>query len=79
MGDAYLKAKEPAKAEQALTQAIESDTRCSGFQDAWHLRGESRMKLGMRDDARADFERCVELDANTDAGKSCGRYLEATY
>ena len=35
--------------------------------------------LGMRDDARSDFERCVELDANNDAGKSCSRYLEATY
>lgn len=79
LGDAYLKVKEPAKAEQALSQAIESDKRCGTFQDAWHLRGESRMQLGMRDDARGDFERCVELDPNTEAGKSCGRYLQATY
>lgn len=79
LGSAYLAAHELEKAEQALTQAIEADDRCATFQDAWHLRGEARMTLGLRDDARGDFERCVELDAHTDAGKSCGRYLEATY
>lgn len=79
LGLAYLKTREFEKAEQALTQAIEADERCKTFQDAWHLRGEARMNLGLRDDARADFERCVELDANNEAGKSCGRYLEATY
>jgi type IV pilus assembly protein PilF len=79
LGTAYLKTKSYQQAEQALTQAIEADDRCKTFQDAWHLRGEARMNLGLRDDAHADFERCVELDANNDAGKSCGRYLEATY
>jgi type IV pilus assembly protein PilF len=79
LGTAYLKSKAYQQAEQVLTQAIEADERCKTFQDAWHLRGEARMNLGMRDDAHADFERCVELDANNEAGKSCGRYLEATY
>jgi Tfp pilus assembly protein PilF len=79
LGSAYLATRDFAKAEQALTQAIEADPRCGTFQDAWHLRGEARMNLGMRDDARADFERCAELDAHTDAGTSCRRYLEATY
>ncbi|MFI5307160.1 MAG: tetratricopeptide repeat protein [Polyangiales bacterium] len=79
LGTAYLAIKEYEKAEQSLTQAIEADKRCDGFQDAWHLRGEARMNLGLRDEARADFERCVELEARTDAGKSCSRYLEATY
>jgi tetratricopeptide (TPR) repeat protein len=79
LGSAYLGIKEYEKAEQSLTQAIEADKRCGTFQDAWHLRGEARMNLGLRDDARGDFERCVELDAHTDAGKSCSRYLEAVY
>lgn len=79
LGSAYLKTKQFQQAEQVLTQAIEADERCKTFQDAWHLRGEARMNLGLRDDAHADFERCVELDANNEAGKSCGRYLEATY
>jgi type IV pilus assembly protein PilF len=79
LGTAYLATHDFAKAEQALTQALEADQRCGTFQEAWHLRGEARMNLGMRDDARADFERCAELDAHTDAGTSCSRYLEATY
>lgn len=79
LGRAYMGTRDHQKAEQAFTQAIEADERCKIFQDAWHLRGEARMNLGLRDDARADFERCVELEANNDAGKSCGRYLEATY
>jgi tetratricopeptide (TPR) repeat protein len=79
LGTAYLATRDFEKADQALTQAIEADERCGTFQDAWHLRGEARMNLGLRDDSRSDFERCVELDAHTDAGKSCSRYLEATY
>lgn len=79
LGRGYMKLEELEKADQALTQALQADERCEVFQDAWHLRGETRMKLGHRDDARADFERCVELGAKTDAGAACTRYLEATY
>jgi tetratricopeptide (TPR) repeat protein len=79
LGRAYMATREHEKAEQAFTQAIEADERCATFQDAWHLRGEARMNLGLRDDARSDFERCAELDPSNAAGKSCGRYLEATY
>ncbi len=79
LGRAYMNTKQYEKAEQAFTQALEADERCATFQDAWHLRGAARMNLGLRDDARADFERCVELAADNEAGGSCGRYLEATY
>jgi type IV pilus assembly protein PilF len=79
LGRAYLETRDYAKAEQALTSALEADPRCEGFQDAWHLRGEARMNLGNREDARTDFERCVELQAKSDAGKACSRYLAATY
>lgn len=79
LGQTYLKMRSFEKAEQALTSAITVDERCGAFQDALHLRGEARMNLGLREDARADFERCVEIEATNDAGKSCGRYLEATY
>jgi type IV pilus assembly protein PilF len=79
LGSTYLKMKQFDKAEQSLTSAVSVDERCAAFQDAFHLRGEARMNLGSREDARADFERCVEIEANNDAGKACGRYLEATY
>jgi hypothetical protein len=37
------------------------------------------MKLGNRTDARGDFEHCLELGQNSEAGQACQRYLEATY
>lgn len=79
LGQAYLATKEYAKAEESLTSALEADPRCKAFQEAWNLRGEARMGLGSREDARADFERCVEISPVSDAGKSCSRFLEATY
>jgi tetratricopeptide (TPR) repeat protein len=79
LGQTYSKMRVFDKADQALTSAISADERCAAFQDAFHLRGEARMNLGQREDARADFERCVEIEASNETGKSCSRYLEATY
>ena len=79
LGEAYAGQGNSQEAERALTRALEAHPRCDAFQDAWHLRGEARMKLGRREDARADFERCVELQKSTPAGQACARYLEATY
>lgn len=67
------------EADEALTRALEVDERCEQFyQDAWALRGETRARLGRRDDAIADFERCVELSAESEAGRACQRFLEGT-
>jgi len=79
LGSTYLKMKQFDKAEQSLSSAVSVDERCAGFQEAFYLRGEARMNLGSREDARADFERCVEIEASNETGKSCRRYLEATY
>lgn len=79
LGKVHMAAKSYDKADAAFTQAIEADDRCDTFQDAYHLRGEVRMNLGSREDARADFERCVELSKASKAGEACQRYLEATY
>ena len=79
LGKAYAAKKEFEKAEQSFTSALESDQRCAGFQHAWHERGMVRMNLGNREDARADFERCVELGIKTDEGQACSRNLEAIY
>lgn len=79
LGMTQHKLKAFEEAEEAFTHALEADERCKIFQDAWHARGEVRMNLGQREDARGDFERCVELAPKNDTGKSCARYLEATY
>jgi len=80
LGKTYLAMREFERAEEALTHALEvPDEECKNLQDAWHLRGEARAKLGLRQDAIADFERCVELSAGSEAGRACQGYLEATH
>jgi len=78
LGRALFAMHDFAKAEQSFTSALEADPRCENFQDAWQARGETRMSLGNREDARADFERCVELQPKSESGKACSRYLAAT-
>jgi Tfp pilus assembly protein PilF len=79
LGRAFLETHDFAKAEQSLTSAVEADPRCDTFQDAWQLRGEARMNLGNREDARSDFERCVELQPKSESGQTCSRFLLATH
>jgi tetratricopeptide (TPR) repeat protein len=67
------------RAEDALTSALENeDESCQRLQEAWRLRGETRARLGRRDDAVADFERCIELASDTEAGRTCAAMLEST-
>lgn len=77
LGRAFLAMKDFEKAEHSFTAAVEADKRCDVFQDAWQLRGEARMNMGNREDARSDFERCVELQPRSDSGQACRRYLAA--
>lgn len=80
LGKAYSQARDFESAEEALTRGLEvADDDCKSLQDAWHLRGEARAELGRRQDAIADFERCVELSADSVAGRACQGYLEATH
>jgi Tfp pilus assembly protein PilF len=80
LGKTYLALRQFEQAEEALTHALEvPDEECKNLQDAWHLRGEARAQLGLRQDAIADFERCVELSAGSEAGRACQGYLEATH
>lgn len=80
LGKAYLALRDFERAEDALTRGLEvPDEGCKSLQDAWHLRGEARAKVGRRQEAIADFERCVELSADSLAGRACQGYLEATH
>lgn len=80
LGTVYLSTGQPQDAENALTHVVEvPNTTCNHLQDAWQLRGEARARLGERDDAGTDFERCVELGPDTDAGRTCRRLLDAMH
>ncbi len=68
-----------ARADEALTHALDiDDEACRRLQEAWRLRGETRARLGRHEDAVADLEHCVELAADTDAGRACARLLETS-
>ena len=63
-------------AEKAFTDAISVESPdCQNLQDAWYARGNVRTKLGKVVDARADFERCRDIGADSETGKSCAKML----
>jgi type IV pilus assembly protein PilF len=79
LGQVYMATRSFEKADKAFTRAVEADKRCDAFQDAWRLRGEVRAYIGERDQAIADLEKCVELDASSLTGQACLRLLETTH
>lgn len=63
----------------ALDRALEVDNPiCARLQVAWRLRGEVHARLGHRDEAVRDLERCVELSLDTPDGQVCRRLLEGS-
>ena len=80
LGRAYLATEDFTRAETALSRVVEVDNEtCNTTQEAWQLRGEARAGLGHRDDAAADFERCVELGQETDSGHACRHSLDTAH
>jgi Tfp pilus assembly protein PilF len=72
LGVALEKKGDLAAAEQSLTNALDvEEPACKNLQDAWEERAEVRMKLGKTADARADFQKCRDISAETIAGKAC--------
>ena len=72
LGVAYEKKGDLAAAEQSLTNAVSVDApECKNLQDAWEERALVRMKLGKLADARADFEKCRDIAADSLTGKRC--------
>jgi tetratricopeptide (TPR) repeat protein len=79
IGRIYFEQERFEEAEEALVHAIEADPTCSEareLQGAWRLRGETRARLGLRDEALGDFERCVALDAQSQDGRRCQAFLD---
>jgi type IV pilus assembly protein PilF len=69
---AYEKKGDLAAAEQSLTNALHVDApECKNLQDAWQERAAVRMKLGKLADARADYEKCRDISADSLTGKRC--------
>lgn len=72
LGVAYALKGDLVDADQSLTRAVSVDAPdCRNLQDAWSERARVRMRLGRVADARADFEKCRDLSAETLTGKGC--------
>lgn len=77
LGLAYEKRGELDLAREALTRAVETDQpECTRLQDAFDARARIAEKRGLVDDARADLERCREIDATTPVGQRCAAQLQ---
>jgi type IV pilus assembly protein PilF len=78
LGIAYEKKGDLAASEQSLTNAVTAEgPDCHNLQDAWEERARVRVKLGRVSDARADFEKCRDIAADSRAGKACVDALAA--
>jgi Tfp pilus assembly protein PilF len=76
LGIAYEKKGDFAQAESSLTQAVQVDRpECQNLQDAWEARARVRTKLGKQAEARADFEHCRDISADSKTGKACVQML----
>jgi len=76
LGLAYERNGQPRLALEAFTRALETDDpRCKRMQAAYAARGHVQLRLGAREPAREDFERCAKMSSTTDAGKECSSML----
>lgn len=76
LGVAFEKKGDLAQAEKSLTDAVSVESPdCQNLQDAWVARAQVRMKLGNVEGARADYQRCRDISADTQIGKSCVKML----
>ncbi len=72
LGVAYEKKGELDAADASLTTAVTVDAPdCKNLQDAWAERAAVRARLGKTADARADYEKCRDISAETLTGKAC--------
>lgn len=72
LGIAYETKGDLAAAEQSLTNALSVEApECKNLQAAWEERARVREKLGNLAEARADFQKCRDIAADSRTGKTC--------
>jgi type IV pilus assembly protein PilF len=72
LGVAYEKKGDLVGAEQSLTNALSVDSPdCKALQDAWQARADVRARLGKAAESRSDYEKCRDISAETQTGKTC--------
>lgn len=78
LGLAYEKKGDLTAARDAFTKAVETPSPdCQRLQDAFDARARVGAKVGLRDEVRADLNRCVEIGSATAVGKKCAEQLKS--
>lgn len=76
LGVAYHRLGQLASARDALDRALETAAPgCGALQDAYLERAQVHLELGELELSRADLDRCIGLDKQNLAGRSCGKLL----
>jgi Tfp pilus assembly protein PilF len=77
LGIAYEKKGELAAARESLTKCVETPRpECARMQDAFDARARIALKQGLREEARADYEKCTSVGPTTPVGTRCGAALK---
>lgn len=78
LGLAYEKKEQLELAREALTKAVDTQRpECGKLQDAYEARARVAGKLGFRDQAKADLEKCRDISAVTRVGQKCAAQLRS--
>ncbi len=78
LGCAYHRAGQLASARDSLDRALETPAPgCAALQDAYFERAQVHLELGEREQARADYDRCISLDRRSRTGERCSTLLGA--
>lgn len=76
LGLAYERQGAFEAAREAFSRAVETDRpECKGLQDAFEARARVALRLGDRDGARGDLQRCRDLGTQSEAGRQCAATL----
>ena len=77
LGHANQKKGELGAARDAFTKAVETDRpECKRLQEAFGARARVSEKQGLRQEARADLEKCRDIAATTALGQRCAAQLQ---
>jgi tetratricopeptide (TPR) repeat protein len=77
LGLVYEKKGDLDGAKAAFTKAVETDQpQCKRLQDAFSARARILARQGLRDEARADLEKCRDMARDTPVGQRCAAQLQ---
>jgi len=75
LGVGFERRGDATQAEESFTAAVTADPQCAELQDAWEARARVRVRLGKSAEARADYQKCIDISKQTKTGQLCAQEL----